>query len=281
MTIKLICIDLDGTLLREDKTYDRALFDYYYRRLYQQGVRLAITTGNSYSKMIDYFDLRGLPDLYFACDNGNYLVKEDQVIHQHGLKLVDSLPLLDWLQAREGLVAHLSVGSQAYFTQPSGPHYDQVRLYNNKVTIVKDFSQVDPRALVSKIALESAYSLEETQAIGQEVMAVFPQVQAVTSGGGWMDVYLKGGGKGRAVAYFQDSYGIQGEESVAIGDSQNDLPMFEKVTFAVAMANGDPAVLAQAGYQLPSNEDQGVLQLLADLAAEPLSSSLEAYKKEG
>ena len=78
MTVKLIVIDLDETLLRKDKSYDVERFNHALQTLKDRDVLVCIATGNSYHKIIDYFSQEDQKDLYFACDNGNFIVKNDE-----------------------------------------------------------------------------------------------------------------------------------------------------------------------------------------------------------
>jgi Cof subfamily protein (haloacid dehalogenase superfamily) len=59
--------------------------------------------------------------------------------------------------------------------------------------------------------------------------------------------------------------GIMAAEVVALGDMPNDLPMLAWAGTSYAMANAHPSVRAAAGHVAPSNDDDGVAQVIEAL----------------
>jgi HAD superfamily hydrolase (TIGR01484 family) len=62
--------------------------------------------------------------------------------------------------------------------------------------------------------------------------------------------------------------GIDAADVVAFGDMPNDLPLLAWAGTAYAMANAHPTVLAAAARVAPSNDDDGVAQVLEQLLAD-------------
>jgi hydroxymethylpyrimidine pyrophosphatase-like HAD family hydrolase len=60
---------------------------------------------------------------------------------------------------------------------------------------------------------------------------------------------------------------VRPEEVVAFGDMPNDLEMLGWAGTSYAMANAHPDVLAAAALRAPSNEEDGVAQVLEALFA--------------
>ena len=55
---------------------------------------------------------------------------------------------------------------------------------------------------------------------------------------------------------------IEKKESIGVGDSNNDVPLFESVGFKVAMGNATPELQSLADYVCPSVEDDGVVDVI-------------------
>ena len=72
-----------------------------------------------------------------------------------------------------------------------------------------------------------------------------------------LQVMNAGVSKGSAAEFIMDRLGIAREESAAIGDAPNDVPMFEAVGLSIAMANGYPEARAAADYVTLSNDENG------------------------
>ncbi len=48
MSIKLIAVDMDGTFLSDQKTYNRERFMAQYQQMKAQGIRFVVASGNQY-----------------------------------------------------------------------------------------------------------------------------------------------------------------------------------------------------------------------------------------
>lgn len=53
--IKLIATDMDGTWLREDKTYDKELFEKEFQIMRDRDIKFVIASGNQYENILDRF----------------------------------------------------------------------------------------------------------------------------------------------------------------------------------------------------------------------------------
>lgn len=278
MTIKLITIDLDETLLRTDKTYDRDRFNRILKCLRAKNVIVAIVTGNSFMKISDYFDKALWTDLYFACDNGNYIVKDGQTLKKIGIPYEEFTPIVDFLDEFNAYSPVLGLGDQAYFRETKGPLFDFVSRYAKDVKYTRLFSQLPEDSVVTKIAIATQDTLDRNKILVRIIKERYPNVTAVTSGDGWVDVYNREGGKGSAIRYLQEKHQILPEESMAFGDSLNDESMMQQVYYSIAMANADKDLEMQCRYKIGSNNDQAVLSVLEEFVKTMDTAFLSKYR---
>lgn len=68
--------------------------------------------------------------------------------------------------------------------------------------------------------------------------------------------------KGNALAFLADWYGIPQAETIAVGDSGNDLSMIEWAGLGVAVANAAPEVRAAADWIAPPVTEEGVVTVI-------------------
>jgi Cof subfamily protein (haloacid dehalogenase superfamily) len=78
----------------------------------------------------------------------------------------------------------------------------------------------------------------------------------------WLDLLPPNAGKGNLLATLQEMSVISPEETIAIGDYESDLSLFEHARHRVAMGNATPAVKAAASYITETNNEDGVAQAL-------------------
>ncbi|MBN1265851.1 MAG: Cof-type HAD-IIB family hydrolase [Anaerolineales bacterium] len=83
----------------------------------------------------------------------------------------------------------------------------------------------------------------------------------------FLDVTHLEAGKGDALLRLCSKVGIRPEEMLVIGDGENDLPMFAKAGFGVALENAAEALKITADCIGPSNENHGVAWVLEMLLA--------------
>jgi Cof subfamily protein (haloacid dehalogenase superfamily) len=81
----------------------------------------------------------------------------------------------------------------------------------------------------------------------------------------FLEFFTFGADKGAALATLRAHLGIPREATVAIGDGENDLPLFREAGLAIAMSNAGPAVRAAAQLVAPSNDADGVAVALDEL----------------
>ena len=82
------------------------------------------------------------------------------------------------------------------------------------------------------------------------------------------EVMNKGVSKGNAVKILADYYGINSEQVICIGDSENDLSMIKFAGLGVAMGNGSQVVKEAAQYITDSNNCDGVAKVIEKFVLE-------------
>ena len=81
----------------------------------------------------------------------------------------------------------------------------------------------------------------------------------------WYEAVLHGHGKGVGMEHACRALGVPVENSVAIGDSENDLDMFRHAGWSVAMGNASPAVQSQADWVTAPAGQGGIARVLAHI----------------
>lgn len=265
MNIKLIAIDLDETLLRSDKTYERNRFNEVVEDLVNQGMIIAIVTGNSYHKIEDYFDEKEREMLYFACDNGNHIVRNNEVVGQQVLADHTWRSIIQFLDEFEDYYPIVSNGATAFFRHKDEKMLPIVQKYNNDINLVDSFDELADPVGVSKIAVLSSQGLSRSKQTMRVLNQRYEDAKAVTSGDNWLDIYTKNGGKGSALKWLMDQYNVDAKEVMAFGDSLNDESMMNVAHYSIAMGNADPDLVRACRFQIGSNQDQAVIDVLERL----------------
>ncbi|HCV51754.1 MULTISPECIES: Cof-type HAD-IIB family hydrolase [unclassified Exiguobacterium] len=92
------------------------------------------------------------------------------------------------------------------------------------------------------------------------------KICSVTRSGAYnLEVMANGVTKGIALKDIARAYGMTTEDIIAIGDNQNDLPMFEVAGTSIAMGNAKASVKSRATYLTSDHDEDGVAKALNDL----------------
>lgn len=261
--IKLIAVDMDATLLRDDKTYDVLKFKRVLAKIKEKNCLFVIASGNGVSKLVTSFDEEDKQYLIFAGDNGNQIQYQQNILRMHGMSNNTLKRLVAFLSEHPGYYPIVNSTQTNYiFGENPDDALDAFYRYNVSVTPLHTVDDMPIEAPVLNVAVFARSTLEETKQFAKKVMQQFSELSAVTSGERWMDVFQAGGGKGAAITYLQEKYNISPEECIAFGDSLNDLSMMKVVGHSVAMSNADEQLKKICRYEIGTNNEQSVLDIL-------------------
>lgn len=261
--IKLIAVDMDATFLRDDKTYDVLKFKRVLAKIKEKNCLFVIASGNGVSKLVTSFDEEDKQYLIFAGDNGNQIQYQQEILRIYGMNNDALKRLVTFLSEHPGHYPIVNSTQTNYiFGENPEDALDAFYRYNVSVTKLDSVNDMPIDAPILNVAVFARPTLEQTKQFAKKVMQQFPELSAVTSGERWMDVFQSGGGKGAAITYLQEKYNISSEECIAFGDSLNDLSMMKVVSHSVAMSNADDQLKQICRYEIGTNNEQSVLDIL-------------------
>ncbi len=252
--ISLVLADVDGTLVTEDKVLTPRA-QTAVRRLHASGIRFAITSGRPPKGMAMLFDELQL-ETPIAGFNGGLFVKTDlSIIEQKTLPPDVATKALQLIRAH-GLDAWVYRGNDWLITKQDAPHVArEAWTVKFPPKVVSDFG--DTLADVAKIVGISD-DLEKVQRCEADAQAAFGRrATATRSQPYYLDVTHKDANKGAVVEYLSRHLDVPTEEIATLGDQPNDVLMFERSGFSIAMGNASDQVKAQASATTDSYNDEG------------------------
>jgi Cof subfamily protein (haloacid dehalogenase superfamily) len=252
--ISLVLADVDGTLVTEEKILTKRAQDSV-RALHDAGIRFAITSGRPPRGMAMLFDPLNI-DTPIAGFNGGLFVKRDLTVLEEKTVSADvARAAIDLMRGR-GLDTWVYNGNDWLITSATAPHVAReawtVKFEPKVVSDVREHLQD-----VAKIVGVSD-DLDLVRRCEAEAKAAFGgRVTANRSQPYYLDVTNKNANKGAVVEYLAQHLGVPAQEIATIGDQQNDVLMFERSGFSIAMGNASDEVKAQAAAVTASYNDEG------------------------
>jgi Cof subfamily protein (haloacid dehalogenase superfamily) len=110
---------------------------------------------------------------------------------------------------------------------------------------------------INKLILldEEAVLLKHRSVLDQHLLGLASITKAVPR---MLEIIPFGASKGEGVRILLEHYGIDSQESLAFGDGENDIEMFQTVGYGVAVDNARPELKKHAKLVTLSNQEDGV-----------------------
>lgn len=234
-------------------------------RVRAAGVHVVFATGRQTYSALAMAREQGWGDLDMLCSQGAVTVHTspdamDFTITERNT--FDARPAIAALLARFPdlcySVEHVDAGHAVGVAHPAGTVYGRM---------VGGMTDEDAAAT-------SALMLSSPTARGEDLHEVVAELglscHAFTElGSGWLDVSPPGVTKASGLEALRLTYGVPTRNTVAVGDGDNDLPMFAWAAQSVAMGQATPEVRAAATYVTGSLADDGVVAVLEALLEQP------------
>ena len=270
MKIKAIFSDLDGTLLNDAKEItpgNRSAIE----AALAQGHKFIITTGRPLDSAIQQAQALGLtgPGCYLIAFNGAtlYDMGAEKTIFQQNVPL--PLARRVWEEAARRNI-HVQTYDATHVLVEPRCDGEEIRRYcqtiHTKYRVIPDFSGVeqDPPKLLLIHYLENSTALEDYRL--WLLSWCQGQLDTFYSSPYLLEVVCAGMNKGSALHRLSDLLGIPNEDTIAIGDSGNDLAMIVAAGTGVAMVNGVEEVRSAADrITVRDNNHDAIEEVLRDL----------------
>lgn len=259
--IKMIAIDLDGTLLTDDKIFTENTKEII-RKVAEMGIYVIIATGRPYKAASVYDEKLNINHPILA-QNGA-IVKEmtGELTLFKPIPIKKGIDLVDYCQKRQYTCSIFLDDSDVYINKPDCfGRKIHLNLNNTNPKICRDLKKMITKPLLKILITDE--NPEKINEINLDLVDKFGQVLNVAQSGSWyIDIMEKGVTKGAALKYIAEKLGISSEYIMAIGDSRNDLEMLEFAKIPIAMGNADDIIKQKSNYITKSNNDDGVFETI-------------------
>ncbi|MDO4604571.1 MAG: HAD family hydrolase [Helcococcus sp.] len=264
--IKLIAVDMDGTLLDKNKDLHKKNIEAL-EKLHEKGVEIVIATGRSYLAAIPYIkQIREGVIEFLICSNGasvfNLITGEklvDDTLNKSQIEeIIDLTEMLNYANIH-------FVGDDMIYTyhNPIGKYiimdgylsFLEIKLLSKKEIINSKISK----------ALLTAEKDKIEEIISKIPKKYFEKYNIVTSSDNYIEILNKNIDKGHALETIKKKLKINKNSIVAIGDQQNDVGMFNLAGTSYAMKEASDSIKSMVTNIGPSNNNAGVSIIINEL----------------
>lgn len=260
---RMVALDIDGTLFSSDQRVLPSTLQAI-RRAREKGVRVALCTGRSAPEAADLARIVGCDDRAVCLSGGvigdmstglpirQFPIQPDQV--KRALEVLNPFSL------------HTIVFADQYNMITPATRAEIRRLLpldimHSHILEAEDLTEGINGRTVCKL-FSYAFSGDVSDA-ARALSRAFPGL--VTDCGTNLELLAPGVSKGSSLRLLAADWGIDMEDVIAIGDSNNDIGMFSAVGMPVAMGNASDGAKAAARLITDTNDRDGIAKALERL----------------
>ena len=261
--VRLVATDLDGTLLQPDGSVSRRTVEAV-RAVRRAGIHVVPVTGRPPRATWEVAKAAGIGPLG-VCANGAALVDVStmEVVELEPIEVAAATALVRSL--RLSLPGALFAAEQAEKLAYEPGFFEVERSWEDFYQRVEDILDALAPKTMKLIVRQPGCSAGDL--IAHLTDGSSHRMSLTSSGLGWVEIAAEGISKAYGTRRVCQLLGVEQNEVLAVGDYYNDLPLLAWAGRTAAPANALPEVLAVADRMLPSNGEDGMAQLLEELAA--------------
>ncbi|WP_297435976.1 Cof-type HAD-IIB family hydrolase [uncultured Clostridium sp.] len=271
MNYKMICIDMDGTLLNSKKNLSE-VNKIALKKAYDDGVHIIICTGRNSRSALYFANEIGIESAVIA-NNGALVIDEsgEVLIFKEALEKVQCEKILEISNKYKTIPNFHALGkiylnskfrmfiNNMFFNRNVPEKYKIKNIYLKKSSEWTSLFDAKTEVFGKCIMLDPSKS--KLKQIENELKNT-NMFELTYSGKYCLEINSKDVSKGRAVKMLGEHYGIKKEEIICIGDNGNDISMLKYAGLGVAMKNGTQAVKDISDYITDTNDNNGVAKVV-------------------
>lgn len=264
--IRLVAVDMDGTLLHDDKSISDYTLNVL-RKIVEKGVILVPASGRPLEGMRAAVlnNVEGIK--YAICSNGAMLmdVPEEKSICEAGISTEKAVEALKYIeQFPTAVYAHTDKGTfREVGWEKTGlsAKYPYIKFSEGNVEDLGTFLETSG----VKVMKMGAFALRD--GLAEELLAKgspVPGLVFLRTGDGIVEINSADASKGNAMCTLCEKLGISMENVLAIGDNENDISMLRAAGISAAMGNAEDDVKQAAKFVAGNNEEDGAAHFLEE-----------------
>lgn len=244
---KLICCDIDDTLLAKDKSLPEVNCQAIRKVVLEEKIPFVIVSGRNVPSVKDFMNQIGIKGVVPSL-GGCYIEDWDgNPIEEHNIDKVVALEIFELAKAMDCII--FAYDRKDWFVEPGHDAWTNYEAYALRIPAVITnipnlFKTLNPNKVLG-VSSET----EKVKALMEEVNKRYNGiVKAFLSSPNYLEIVPYGINKGTAIDVLCRYYGIKKDNVMVIGDYYNDIDMFKVAGISVAVNNAPEDIKALATY---------------------------------
>lgn len=258
--IKMVATDIDGTILKHNGEFNPAVLDCL-RKLDKSGVKVVLVTGRMNRSAKKIAEIIGInsPVVSFqgalVCEN----IPQEKILYERDIPNETAKKILAWGKSEH---VHMNLYMHdSLFVEAENEFTKKYVDYQKIPFTVKPFDELNIDN-VNKILLIDYNDAEKIDRLTNYLKKEYPELFICKSTDFFCEICHREATKGDGLRYLQNMYGISKEETLTIGDHNNDIELLQSGGVKVAMGNATDELKAIADYVTDTVDNDGFVKAI-------------------
>lgn len=261
MKYRLVAVDMDGTLLNPDKEISPRT-ELTVKRAAEAGVYVCLSTGRPLCGVRRHLERLALTAPVITC-NGAAIIDPASGKNIYTRSLTSEAAREIWnLGHSFGTTMCLWIANRLYVSEMNDRTEDYKKISGVEPETVTDFDALASEGISKILWYDTEQRIEDFRLRMDSQGKGNGRYTYVTSNPRFLEFVDSAVSKAAALQKLGEYLSIPREQTVAIGDGENDLSMLRYAGLGVAMANASESVQSQCDYVTASNSDDGAAQAI-------------------
>ena len=258
MSYKMIVLDLDDTLLKNDGTISGKTKKTL-KKVQEDGIKVVLASGSP------TFAIEPVANALELEKYGGYIIsynvariiecRDKKELYAANITREEVQKLYQMSQEKDAYI-QTYIGDNIIASQPNKFTDIEKQITGMEIIVPNDFSSYVQQEVVKVIVLQEPEKLKELEKKWKPLIQ--NKLYMTISKPFFLEFMNLEVDKGKSILRLGKMLGIDAEEIIAIGDSYNDITMIQAAGLGVAMGNAVEAVKEIANYVTEDNEHDGV-----------------------
>lgn len=258
--IKMIALDIDGTLINSNGEISRYV-KYYIDKAKDKDIVFTLISGRNYNDMKPYVEELSIKGMIGSVNGAEIIdtlseriVKKERISKEIAIKIIE--------KCKKENLNYINFTNKNVYCEINADRKIYKNYFKSCIGVTNIYKNIDVEG-TSKIMVIGEH--QKLVKLKKSLIEEDYKLNIDFSCLDLMELYSCKVNKGIALEMISEYYNIKINEIACIGDSENDIYMFDKVKYSVAMENALPEVKNKALYITKSNDDDGVAYALKEL----------------
>ena len=255
--IKFIATDIDGTILPLNGKFSEGVKSCI-SNLQKNGIKVVLVTGRMNKAALIVRDELNLKTPVVSYQGG--LVNDGgNILYERYLSEAQARKIINW--AKEEKIHINLYNNDTLYSELDNEEVQKYAEVQRIDYVVKPFDEIELNRVNKILAIDYTNS-ERISLYEKELPEVFPELYIIKSTPYFLEFSNPEGSKYCAVKFLQQYWNIKEEETLTIGDQNNDIELLKAGGIKVAMGNATEELKSVADYITDTVHNDGFVKVI-------------------